>query len=333
MLFLARLVPALLAASSVAHAASVLPRSNDDFFSAFIDALNKNNLTVLADNYKNIAESNEGKHVIDALQNNGDITILAPENDAFDSDRRQLDANTLLYGALQGNIDKNFLDGPGGLLARRAALHTRWVVPTLYLSSGGSRKRDLKYQGTSGGRKVTKRRWIRSQITWDLPEGDTEVIGRFEYQNIIFLIIDEQRYLPTKVSDLLSKRLIKDAHNGFSKSSGALKKTGLSDDVDNREWLSLFVPVDESFGDLDKYSKDDLSRLVKNHIIYGKRVFTPQFGLIAEEKSASGKTLVFSTENGVDYVCCGDSKATVIRGDVFTENGVLHVIDKPLKCD
>jgi uncharacterized surface protein with fasciclin (FAS1) repeats len=81
MKFLTRVVPALLAVSGMVRAASIAVRTNDDFFSEFIDALNKNNLTILANSYEKINNTYEGREVIDALQNNGEVTVLAPENE------------------------------------------------------------------------------------------------------------------------------------------------------------------------------------------------------------------------------------------------------------
>ncbi|KDN33721.1 hypothetical protein RSAG8_13190, partial [Rhizoctonia solani AG-8 WAC10335] len=55
MKFFTRVVPAVLAAVSLVHASALVPRTDDGIFSEYLDALNKHNLTILADNYKRIA--------------------------------------------------------------------------------------------------------------------------------------------------------------------------------------------------------------------------------------------------------------------------------------
>ncbi|KDN33889.1 hypothetical protein RSAG8_13017, partial [Rhizoctonia solani AG-8 WAC10335] len=315
MLFLARVVPALLAASSLVQAASVLPRS-DDFLSGFLDTLCKANLTTLADNYKKIAETKEGKQVIESLEKGGEITLLAPENGAFDSDHPKLDADSLLYNALQGNIDKGFKNGAA--LTRRAAAQSHSVVASQAgISGGGERKRqnnNYQVQAVDQAFTTSRKRWSSSSIQISQAVGSAKVVGRCAYKQITILSIDNVLSLPGKFSE-------------------ALQKASLLDEVENGKLLTAFVPIDDSFGNIDKLSKDELSCFLKNHIIYGKRVFSPQFESISRATAASGKQLQFLSENGMDYVCCGKSKSMVLRSDVISGNGVLHIVDKPLKCD
>ncbi|CAE6342500.1 unnamed protein product [Rhizoctonia solani] len=345
MKFLTRVVPALLAASGMARAASIAVRTNDDFLSDFIDALNKNNLTILANSYEKISETYEGREVIDALQNNGEVTVLAPDNKSFESDYASLDQEVLLYNTIWGNIDKglktmviNFLAGNP---ARRAILlkqakstprltnvPPRGLIPKIIRS-----KYVIDQLANDEG-------WKRSSngpnplILIDRAVGSAKVIDRFSFRNIVVLIIDAVLSLPGRISDLLCKPLIKSAPNGLVKFSAALKKAGLLDLVDDRGGrITLFAPVDDQFCDIDKFSKDELASFLKNHFFFGKIVFSPIFTSVRKATAESGKQLEFSYENDIHYVCCGKDKAVVLRSDVISENGVLHVIDRPLKCD
>ncbi|EUC56417.1 fasciclin domain protein [Rhizoctonia solani AG-3 Rhs1AP] len=337
MLFLARVVPALLAASSLVQAASVVSRTNDDFLSGFLETLCEANLTILADNYKRIAETKEGKLVIDSLEKGGDITLLAPENCAFDSDHPKLDANVLLYNALQGNIDSGFKSNTKVIRRDGAAQSHSVVESQAGISGGGARKRQgPSYQVQTVDQTFapnSRKRWSSSSIQIGQAVGTAKFVKRITYKKIIILVIDTLLSLPGGVSDLLCKPLINGAPDGFSKFSAALKKADLLDEVENGKQVTIFVPIDDSFGDNDNLSKDDLSCFLKNHVIYGKRVFSPLFRSISDATAASGKQLKFTSENGMDYVCCGKNKSMVLRSDVISGNGVLHVIDKPLKCD
>ncbi|KAG8679368.1 hypothetical protein FRC09_019014, partial [Ceratobasidium sp. 395] len=69
-----------------------------------------------------------------------------------------------------------------------------------------------------------------------------------------------------------------------------------------------------------------------NHIITGTPVYSTTFDDTPKATADSGKEIAFVTKNGVKYVTCGDDEAIVQRSDVTARNGVLHVIDKVLKC-
>ncbi|KAG8679424.1 hypothetical protein FRC11_003748 [Ceratobasidium sp. 423] len=117
--------------------------------------------------------------------------------------------------------------------------------------------------------------------------------------------------------------LVKYAPNGFPKFKEALEKAGVLDLVDTKDKLTIFVPVDDDC-DYDN---------VKNHFFFGKIVFTPLFPSVGEATAQSGEKLKFWFENDVHFVSCGNTRAVVLRGDVIPQNGVMHVIDRPLKCD
>ncbi|CEL58771.1 hypothetical protein RSOLAG1IB_08817 [Rhizoctonia solani AG-1 IB] len=324
MKFLTRFVPALLAASGMVRAASIAVRTNDDFFSEFIDALNKNNLTILANSYERINNTYEGREVIDALQNNGEVTVLAPENESFESDYASLDKEVLLYNTIWGNIDKGF-ENNGHKLSRRKSTQTRDVVKTGQKRPPPNRRPSKRtnsqdYQVQVIDQLTNDEGWKRSSngrdplILIDRAVGSAKVIDRFSFRNIV--------------------PLIKSAPNGLVKFSAALKKAGLLDLVDDRGGrITLFAPVDDQFCDIDKFSKDELASFLKNHFFFGKIVFSPIFTSVRKATAESGKQLEFSYENDIHYVCCGKDKAVVLRSDVVSENGVLHVIDRPLKCD
>ncbi|KAH7337872.1 hypothetical protein B0J17DRAFT_707157 [Rhizoctonia solani] len=341
MKFLVQVVPALFAVSSLVQAAAVIPRSDDDsFLSGFVDALYKNNLTILADNYKKIGETKEGKPVIEALKN-GPTTLLAPKDSAFSKDDITIDSNVLLYNTLQGSIDDNFKSDHSTITRRGAVTQSRSAVRTSFrrpssLTSGKNGKTQavsnlmqMVNQLTGGGRK----RWNDRTILIDQPVGNTEVVDRFTYKDTIVLVINDLIPLPGSTSDLLCKPLIEDAPNGFGKFGEALKKTGIADLVDTKDAVTIFALEDESLDKIDKLSKDDLTCFLENHFIVGQIVYTPSFLSIRKATAKSGKELKFFYQNDIHYVSCGKSKAVVKRGDIITSTGVMHVIDRPLKCD
>ncbi|KAG8690339.1 hypothetical protein FRC11_012287 [Ceratobasidium sp. 423] len=359
MVLLTRALPAFLSALSLvpaACAASCNDSGNDNFFSEFVGALNKHNLTILADNYEKIVKTEGGKQIVDILECGGELTLLAPNNRAFKPNYPALEQDVLLYTILWGSIDNDFKNSNNSLTRRAFTQSHTIAASALRLNSAGRKREDPQYQTqpidqspmdkqsstptpTPTPAPMLKRWYNSVLIQIERTVGTAKVVDRFTFGRIVILIIDTVLTLPTKVSDVLCKPLIATAPNGFTKFVEALRMTGLLDNVEGGQELTasldfIFAPLDESLGDIQMLSKGDLSSLMKNHFLFGKRVFSPLFGGAIDKVTAeSGEELKLSFENGVHYVCCGKSKAIVLRGDVITANGVLHVIDKPLKCN
>ncbi|KAG8683434.1 hypothetical protein FRC11_013573, partial [Ceratobasidium sp. 423] len=285
MKFLSLVVSAVLAVSSLVQAASVLPRnnsSNDGFLSEFIAALEKNGLTTLADNYENISKTEEGQQVIDFLENNGELTLLAPEDSAFDPEYPDIDPDVLLYSTLWGSIDKGFTITDH--LRKRRHSQTRSIPRSGFKRKGSKRRKrwesldEYQVQVIDQFSTDEWKRWFTdTKIFVDRAVGDAKVVGRFTFRKIIILIIDTVLTLPEKVSAILCKPLIKSAPNGLTKFKEALARAGLLDLVDTRDEITMFAPIDEEFCDIDKFSKDQLSSFVENHFFFGKIVYSPLF--------------------------------------------------------
>jgi uncharacterized surface protein with fasciclin (FAS1) repeats len=314
-------------------------RDNGYFSSEFIDALYRHNLTIVADSYKKSAESEAGQANFELLEKGGDFTVLAPQDCAFDKKDGLLDLDTLRYDQLFGSIDNGFKTPVYTYYRRDAPNGSRSGSKNTFprkSSTGGRKRADEeksldKFQLTIVDQFVApeKKRWNEKRtVLIDQPIGDGKVVDRFTFKNIIVLIIDAVLKLPKVVSDLLCLPLIRDAPNGFQEFKHALEKKGLLDLVDNKDKLTMFVPVDDSY----HYDKHDLASIVENHFFFGKIVITPLFTSVCKATAQSGKELEFSYENDIHYVSCGKTRAVILRGDVIPSNGVIHIIDRPLEC-
>ncbi|CAE6488358.1 unnamed protein product [Rhizoctonia solani] len=336
MKFISQLLPALVAVSGLAQASAVVPRTDDGFFPEFVDALNKHNLTILADNYQRIADTPAGKSIVDTLENN-ELTILATKDCAFENKDTNIDPRVIQYNTLWGSIDKGFKTTTH--TRRGADTQSRSVAQSTFKRSSAPNRKRQDQAGNFQSQVIDKltsnrrKRWNDETILVDLPVGTAKVVDRFSLKNIIVLIIDTALSLPGKVSDLLCKPLIKSAPNGLTKFGEALKKVGLSDLVDTKDAITIFAPIDESLDKIDELSDDNLASLLKNHFFFGQIVYSPLFLKVCKATAQSGKELEFLYENSIHYVSCGKSRAMVLRSDVIPSNGVLHVIDRPLKCD
>ncbi|KAG9124694.1 hypothetical protein FRC07_010600 [Ceratobasidium sp. 392] len=338
MIFSSLLVSVLLAVSTFVQASPVEPREDDDFKSRFLDILNKNGLTTLSDIYAKTFKTEESDQIVDLLKS-GEITLLAPRNDAFDPDHPSIDANGLLYNTIYGNIDKGFKSSGNSTSRKRGEQSRSNASSGFSFPQRGSRKRAW---GLVDGNQIqvvdkystSRKRWNNEPlILIDRAIGSAKVVGRFTFKKIIILIIDTVLTIPTRISDLLCKPLVDSAPDGFVKFGGGLQKVGLLDEVENAPRTTIFVPIDAAFKDIDGLSDDELTDILKNHIVYNDTpVYSTLFPFIGKADAKSGKELKFIVDENVPAVKCGQNKANMLRSDITTANGVIHVIDKVLTC-
>ncbi|CAE6405356.1 unnamed protein product [Rhizoctonia solani] len=333
MRFLARVVPTFFAVSGLVQALAIAPRDNHDFFSGFLDTLYEHGLTTLADSYKKISRTNEGKQIIKQLES-GEFTVLAPENKAFGSYHTTIEPDVIRYSTLFGKFD-NGCD-TGSHSRRAATFQSRSTSPSTFRrSSAPSRKRAEPFEDYQV--QIVDRYYDSStnehSVVIDRPVGNAKIGDKFCYKNLVILTTDTILTTPPLVSELLSQPLTESAPNGFSKFLDALQRTQLADTMDNKDRLTSFVPLDESLNGWDEYSNEELKLMVENHIFFGQVLFSNRFTSAGEVTAQSGERLKLSVEDGTSYVSCGTSKVKMLRTDVTSSNGVVHVTDGPIQCN
>jgi len=106
---------------------------------------------------------------------------------------------------------------------------------------------------------------------------------------------------------------------------GTLKGTGP---------FTVFAPTDEAFAKLPPgtvetllkpENKEKLKEILLLHVIPGK-VYAADVVKLKEAKTAGGNTVSISTDGGVK-VGTASGSANVVKTDIKTSNGVIHVID------
>ncbi|KAG8794275.1 hypothetical protein FRC12_025094 [Ceratobasidium sp. 428] len=333
----------LLIVSPLVRGSPLAPRGGDDVSSKVADFLRSKGLHKSSDIYEAQFKTDGTKELRDTLDRKLPVTLLIPDDETVESSNLPTgDAlnNFLAYSLIFGTVEDGFT-APGSL-SRRTPNQNHL---------GGSSGFSSPGLGGSGGR-----RWnnlddkqiqfidqsaIGMRKRWDpvlkvqRAEGVANVKEKLVFKNIHILVIDKFLTLPAKVSENLCKSLLSSAPNGFVKLGQLLQKADLMDRVDTGKRITIFTPIDSAFDgiDIDKYSSDDLVSLLKNHFFFGKVLYSAFFPKTPKAEAESGKELCFTYENGVAYVQCGKSKAQVLRSDVVSGNGVMHVIDAPLKCD
>ena len=108
----------------------------------------------------------------------------------------------------------------------------------------------------------------------------------------------------------------------------AVKAAGLSDTLSGIGPFTVFAPTDEAFAKLPKGTVENLLKdkiklkeILTYHVVPGK-VLARDVAKLSTTKTLQGKSLHFDNSNGVKI-----GNATVIKSDILTSNGVIHVID------
>lgn len=109
----------------------------------------------------------------------------------------------------------------------------------------------------------------------------------------------------------------------------AVQAAGLVETLKGDGPFTVFAPTDAAFaklpaGTLDSLLKDTakLKAILLYHVVPG-RVLAADAVKLTSAKTAGGQSFKISTEGGVKV-----DNANVIKTDIMTSNGVIHVIDE-----
>jgi uncharacterized surface protein with fasciclin (FAS1) repeats len=114
----------------------------------------------------------------------------------------------------------------------------------------------------------------------------------------------------------------------------AVKEAGLVETLKGEGPFTVFAPTDEAFAKIPEADlkalladKEKLARVLTYHVVPGKVMAADVAGLSAA-RTVEGGSLEISTSSGVRV-----NDATVVKTDIETSNGVIHVIDTVLMPD
>lgn len=117
----------------------------------------------------------------------------------------------------------------------------------------------------------------------------------------------------------------------FKTLTAALQAAGLVDTLKGEGPFTVFAPTDEAFaklpaGTLDSLlkpeNKEKLAAILTYHVVPGKVTAEQVMGL-SDAETVNGQSVGISTNDGAVKV----DDATVVKADIMTSNGVIHVID------
>jgi len=111
----------------------------------------------------------------------------------------------------------------------------------------------------------------------------------------------------------------------------AVEAAGLVETLSGTGPFTVFAPTDEAFSKIPKETleailadKEKLSAILTYHVVSGK-VMASDVVNIKEAETVQGGKLSIDATNGVKI-----NDANVIKPDIETSNGVIHVIDTVL---
>jgi uncharacterized surface protein with fasciclin (FAS1) repeats len=125
------------------------------------------------------------------------------------------------------------------------------------------------------------------------------------------------------------------AADNFDTLVAAVKAAGLVDALSGEGPFTVFAPTDEAFAKLPKGTlekllseegKDQLVAILKYHVVKGKVPASKVVKVDAAPTLQGKKVQVEVTDDGVVL----NGKSNVIKTDIMTSNGIIHVIDTVL---
>lgn len=124
------------------------------------------------------------------------------------------------------------------------------------------------------------------------------------------------------------------AAGSFNTLAKALTAAGLVDTLKGPGPFTVFAPTDEAFAKLPAGTLDDLLKpenkaklaaILTYHVVAGK-VTAADVVKLTSAKTVQGKEVTIK----VDYGTVSINNAKVVKADIITSNGVIHVIDTVL---
>jgi uncharacterized surface protein with fasciclin (FAS1) repeats len=119
------------------------------------------------------------------------------------------------------------------------------------------------------------------------------------------------------------------AAGSFKTLAKALTEAGLVDTLKGKGPFTVFAPTDEAFAKLPKGTveallkdKKKLTAVLTYHVVPGN-VMAADAAKLTSAKTVNGQNIKISAKDGVVMI----NGARVIKADIETTNGVIHVID------
>jgi len=139
-------------------------------------------------------------------------------------------------------------------------------------------------------------------------------------------VVEEPEPEPQSIVDLAA------ADGRFNTLVAAVQAADLVDALAGEGIFTVFAPTDDAFAQLPEGTVEalleDIPALTETllyHVVEG-RLWAEDVVLLAEIETLLGETITFWVEDGKVFI----NDAEVIITDLYTDNGMIHVIDSVL---
>lgn len=256
--------------------------------------------------FKTLAAALEAGELVDALGGEGPFTVFAPTDAAFEK-------------LPEGTLARLLKPENKGLL--RAIL-------TYHVVSGrlpASRVVERPYATTLNGQRIDFEVTDEGVRVDDARVAKTDI----ECSNGIIHVIDSV-ILPS-TEDIVQ---VAAAAGDFDTLAKALGAAGLVEALRGEGPFTVFAPTDDAFAALpegtlasllEPANKSKLADILKFHVVSG-RVYADAAAKGARVKTLLGREITTEARDGSVFV----NGARVVKADIETKNGVIHVIDSVL---
>ena len=259
-----------------------------------------------AGSFNTLAAALKAGELVDALKGDGPFTVFAPTDAAFAALPEGTVANLLKpenRGTLQAILTYHVVAGE---------------VPA-------EKVVDLSNATTLNGQRVD----IKVTDNGVMIDGATVTTTDIRCSNGIIHVIDSV-ILPS-TNDIVATAV---EAGQFNTLAAALKAAGLVEALRGEGPFTVFAPTDAAFDALPEgtvanllkpENREQLGAVLKFHVVPG-RVYSEAAAAGAHVKTLQGSQLETGTRDGGVFV----GSAKVVKADIETSNGVIHVIDSVL---
>ncbi|KAG6908876.1 hypothetical protein DXG01_002950 [Tephrocybe rancida] len=320
--------------------------------SALINALQGAGLTSLASAVQCANGTQAGQNLINQIMS-GNHTVFAPNNQAFDApgassagNNPDTCVNIIAYHILPGNFANSSMNSSSldsGVLPNVTIGHTLLTNSTLVQLEGNKPQVVAWTRNDSNGQIYFLNQRPQVNVVNTTNVGNTLLVatvdGVLQPPDNITSVLSENNL--TAVMGLLNMVNVP----GFYPNGTNATAEGVLD-ANSTHGYTLFAPTNEALknagSSLSSLSNNQSSllALLGNHYINGSSFYSPQIMTMTTNSSnlnssdfisAAGEPFNFNTNSSGTFVTSGNgASAKIVKSDVLTENGVIHVIDNVL---
>ncbi|KAG7562951.1 hypothetical protein FFLO_01641 [Filobasidium floriforme] len=298
-------------------------------------------LITLGSAIERIESTEEGQAFLSSFYSDEEYTIFAPTDQAFkgygldSSNIRKENAywlqDVLKYHITTGKTRLSELPPPRS----HTILHTLYHN---YTSAAPDARLDQTYGFLPGG--DTRVLVLEKDVgdagnalirgdTWNVTTVDRGV----DWENLLIQKVDRIIPFPSPFLTTLSEPLISTTPVGLTVSRSLINLLDAQNVFNDASGITAFLPVDEDvagiLGALVGKDRGLQGNMLFNHIINGSIQYSTDLLPSKSLITARGETINFFQNDTGTYVSSDNNvTANVLRTDVITSNGVIHVIDK-----